>query len=311
MQNTEPKIIKVAAGILINSKNEVLISQRLSSQPWPNYWEFPGGKVEENESLEECLSRELFEEIGINPVSYSEWITREFLQDDRIIKITFFKIIRWAGEIKKKEVNDYKWIDVEKISSWPKKILPKNIYVLKALRLPSYYLITNFFEDENFIIKVINSKDIWVQFREPFLSIDKIHCSYEVLKQRCTSKILINSRHKDVIICKHGIHFTSKDLNNIEKLDKKIINCASVHNLDEVNRANKLGFDFIVLSQIKKTLSHPEREGMGWDKFKKIVNHSDVPVYALGGLSPSDLVEAHKNGAVGISSQRDGWNLLN
>ena len=55
MQNTEPKIIKVAAGILINSKNEVLISQRLSSQPWPKYWEFPGGKVEENESLEECL----------------------------------------------------------------------------------------------------------------------------------------------------------------------------------------------------------------------------------------------------------------
>jgi 8-oxo-dGTP diphosphatase len=311
MQNTEPKIIKVAAGILINSKNQVLISQRLSSQPWPNYWEFPGGKVEENESLEECLSRELFEEIGINLASYSEWITREFLQDDRIIKITFFKIIRWVGEIKKKEVNDYQWIDVEKINTWPKKILPKNIYILKALILPSFYLITNFFEDEKFIRKGIDSKDIWVQFREPFLSIDKIHCYYEFLKQKCTSKILINSRHKDEIICEYGIHFTSRDLNNIKKLDKKIINCASVHNLDEVNLANKLGFDFVVLSQIKKTLSHPEREGMGWDKFKKIVNHSDIPVYALGGLSPSDLVEAHKNGAVGISSQRDGWKLFN
>ena len=44
MQNTEPKINKVVAGILINSKNEVLISQRLTSQPWPGYWEFPAVK---------------------------------------------------------------------------------------------------------------------------------------------------------------------------------------------------------------------------------------------------------------------------
>ena len=102
MQSIEPKITKVVAGILINSKNEVLISQRLTSQPWPGYWEFPGGKVEVNESLDQCLSRELFEEISINPLSYAEWITREFFQDNRVIKITFFKITRWTGEIQKK-----------------------------------------------------------------------------------------------------------------------------------------------------------------------------------------------------------------
>lgn len=310
MQSIEPKITKVAAGILINSKNEVLISQRLTSQPWPGYWEFPGGKVEGNESIDQCLSRELLEEISINPLSYSEWITREFFQDNRVIKITFFKITRWTGEIQKKEVNDYRWINVENINSWPKKILPKNIYVLKSLALPPYYLITNFFEDEKSIKKTINSKDIWIQYREPLLSIDKLYYFYEFLKKKCASKILINSRHKD-LIKNNGIHYTSTDLNNVKKLDKNIVNGASVHSLDELKLANKLGFDFVVLSQIKKTLSHPEREGIGWRKFREIANHSDVPVYALGGLNMSDLADAQKNGAVGISSQREGWKLLN
>ena len=310
MQNTEHKITEVVAGILINSKNEVLISQRLISQPWPGYWEFPGGKVEPNESLDQCLSRELFEEISIKPISYTEWITREFFQDKRVIRITFFKITRWTGEIQKKEVNDYKWINVENINSWPKKILPKNIYILKALSLPPYYLITNFLEDEKSIKKAINSKDIWIQFREPLLPIDKLNYFYEFLMKKCASKILINSRHKN-LINNNGIHYTSTDLNKVKKLDKNIINGASVHSLDELKLANKLGFDFVVLSQIKKTLSHPGRDGMGWNKFKEIVNHSDIPVYALGGLSLSDLADAQKNGAVGISSQREGWKLLN
>ena len=61
-------------------------------------------------------------------------------------------------KFKKKEVNDYRWINVENINSWPKKILPKNIYILKALALPPYYLITNFFEDEKSIKKTIKFK---------------------------------------------------------------------------------------------------------------------------------------------------------
>ena len=113
------------------------------------------------------------------------------------------------------------------------------------------------------------------------------------------------------MINNNGIHYTSTDLNKIKKLDKNIVNGASVHSLDELKLANKFDFDFVVLSQIKKSLSHPEKDGMGWNKFKEIVNHSDIPVYALGGLSLSDLADAQKNGAVGISSQREGWKLLN
>ena len=88
--------------------------------------------------------------------------------------------------------------------------------------------------------------------------------------KKCVSKILINSRHKD-LINKNGIHYTSTDLNKIKKLDKNIINGASVHSLDELNLANKLGFDFVVLSQIKKHSVIPKEREWGGTSLEKLL----------------------------------------
>ena len=90
MQNTEPKKIRVSAGILLDQNHNVLLTKRLTSQTWSEYWEFPGGKLETNESLDQCLKRELLEEINISVVSASRWITREFDQDNKILQVTFF-----------------------------------------------------------------------------------------------------------------------------------------------------------------------------------------------------------------------------
>ncbi len=55
---------KVAVGIVINSDREILISQRRSTSSLAGYWEFPGGKCEQDESPEKALVRELSEEVG-------------------------------------------------------------------------------------------------------------------------------------------------------------------------------------------------------------------------------------------------------
>lgn len=56
----------VAAGILLNARQQVLIAERPVGKSYAGYWEFPGGKIEANESALEALVRELKEELGID-----------------------------------------------------------------------------------------------------------------------------------------------------------------------------------------------------------------------------------------------------
>lgn len=58
-------MIKVVCGIIFNEKNEVFICQRKPEKNLGGFWEFPGGKLEDNEIEEDCLRRELMEELGM------------------------------------------------------------------------------------------------------------------------------------------------------------------------------------------------------------------------------------------------------
>jgi 8-oxo-dGTP diphosphatase len=64
----------------------------------------------------------------------------------------------------------------------------------------------------------------------------------------------------------------------------------------------------VALSPVKMTLSHPDANPLGWGQFSHMANHSDIPVYALGGMVPSDLSDAWKSGAAGVSLMRSAWN---
>ncbi|WP_415776288.1 (deoxy)nucleoside triphosphate pyrophosphohydrolase [Shewanella oncorhynchi] len=58
--------IKVACGIILNSDGKVFVCRRKPEKSMGGYWEFPGGKVEDNESYEACLKRELIEELDMD-----------------------------------------------------------------------------------------------------------------------------------------------------------------------------------------------------------------------------------------------------
>lgn len=65
----------VACGIMYDNHNRVLLGKRHSNGPYPNIWEFPGGKLENGETIEECLHREWFEELNVSIVIDTKLIT--------------------------------------------------------------------------------------------------------------------------------------------------------------------------------------------------------------------------------------------
>lgn len=92
------KIIEAVAGIIINPQQEVLVSKRLEHVPLGGLWEFPGGKVEQGETFEEALQRELLEEVGLTVVASSMFMQIQHHYDDREVFLYAMRIHKYHGE---------------------------------------------------------------------------------------------------------------------------------------------------------------------------------------------------------------------
>ncbi|MEY2340966.1 (deoxy)nucleoside triphosphate pyrophosphohydrolase [Acidithiobacillus sp. IBUN Pt1247-S3] len=70
--------MKTVTAAIVLKNRQVLLTRRASDQKLAGFWEFPGGKVEEGESLQECLQRELREELGVSSVVGEEIVTSKY-----------------------------------------------------------------------------------------------------------------------------------------------------------------------------------------------------------------------------------------
>jgi len=82
---------------------------------------------------------------------------------------------------------------------------------------------------------------------------------------------------------------------------------ASCHDLAELEQASRIGADFVVLSPVLATASHPQTAPLGWERFLDMRMQSDMPAYALGGMQPEHLSMARIVGAQGIAMIRGLW----
>jgi len=91
----------------------VLVTQRSALMPLPLKWEFPGGKIEENETAEECLIREIKEELNIKIEITGSLSPNDYQYPDKLIRLIPFICRQKDGEIVLKEHTDYKWLGVK------------------------------------------------------------------------------------------------------------------------------------------------------------------------------------------------------
>jgi mutator protein MutT len=108
------KIIDVAAGLVFRD-GKLLITERHADAHLGGMWEFPGGKREPDETFEECLARELQEELGIEVIVHElvESLTHEYA--DRAVHLKFFRC-RWLRhEPQPLGCADFKWVTAEEL----------------------------------------------------------------------------------------------------------------------------------------------------------------------------------------------------
>ena len=124
----------VVACALINEYEKVLINERPVGKDYAGYWEFPGGKVDESETPEEAIIRELKEEINIDvtgsclaPLSFTE---KQY--DNYYVVVLLYVCRRWNGHIMPMEEQELAWVNPKEIDNF--KLLPADKSFFASLR---------------------------------------------------------------------------------------------------------------------------------------------------------------------------------
>tara|TARA_Y100000588_G_scaffold230490_1_gene244226 strand:+ start:864 stop:1271 length:408 start_codon:yes stop_codon:yes gene_type:complete len=109
--------IAVAAGLIFR-EGKLLITQRPAGGHLAGLWEFPGGKCEPEETLPECLQRELHEELGV-VVNVRECVeTLEHAYPEKVVKLSFFRCELVMGEPTGDEGQALAWIDAYELGDY-------------------------------------------------------------------------------------------------------------------------------------------------------------------------------------------------
>ncbi|MES9930959.1 MAG: thiamine phosphate synthase, partial [Candidatus Thiodiazotropha sp. 6PDIVS] len=105
-----------------------------------------------------------------------------------------------------------------------------------------------------------------------------------------------------------GLHLTTRNLMSLSQRPSGAgLIGASCHQLDELKKAESLGLDYVLLSPVQVTSTHPDAQNLGWPRFTAWVDQVNLPVYALGGMTVDDLPQAVSNGAQGIAGISTFW----
>ncbi|KFD20654.1 MULTISPECIES: 8-oxo-dGTP diphosphatase MutT [Tatumella] len=107
------KHLQVAVGIIRDPQRGIFLARRSSSSHMANKWEFPGGKIEKDETAEQALKRELMEETGIEVMSAQAIGQADHTYEDVHVTLHFFLVEQWKGEPWGKEGQPQRWVRQE------------------------------------------------------------------------------------------------------------------------------------------------------------------------------------------------------
>lgn len=307
----------VAVGVVYDKQGNILLTQRALDKHQGGKWEFAGGKVEQGETVQQALSREFDEELGVRPTHTRPLIKIPFNYPEHNVLLDVWEVFDFDGTAEPREGQAMQWVPPHQLHQFD--FPPANQAIIRAALLPEYYLIT---PDDPMPLDVFTTqlRSLFAlgirlcRVRQGALPehdyIHRVHAATQVAAE-CGTKIIIDGPVKDIWPEIAGWHLNSTDLYHYQERpvpqDKLLI--ASLHTQEDIVQADKINVDCSVLSPVKQTSSHPNVIPLGWNNFESLVAQAKHPVYALGGLTINDLLPARQHGAQGVAAVRGLWEL--
>lgn len=308
-----PDIIHVVAAAIVDDQGRVLLAKRPESKHKGGLWEFPGGKLESNETRIVGLARELHEELGITIESAVPLINIVHHYPERSVLLDVFSVDAWKGELHGREGQPVRWVDPSELNQYD---MPEaDVPIVQAIQLPDTYLITppSYDDTDAFLKGLEASLEAGVrllQFRvfgENEAEGTALCAKAHAMCQQYGAQMLLSSTWQDQP--GDGMHLNSRQLYEYQErplAPDKLLG-VSCHTVEDLQQAERLQADFVVLSPVLPTKSHPDAEPLGWERFSEMLKQVNLPVYALGGMKPEYVAKAREAGAQGVSGIRGLW----
>ena len=308
------KLIHVAAAAIFNAEGQVLLALRSKQQHQGGLWEFPGGKVEAGESAREALSRELEEELGIqiNQAATRALIQVPYHYSDKSVLLDVYKVSGFSGTPHGAEGQPLEWVDIASIDEYD--FPAANTPIVNALLLPQSIAITGSANGtdeylEKSVQAVVRGAQ-WLMLRAHQLSSgERVDLARQMMAVEGAVVSLNGSVTEGNESGVKALHLSSSKLmamNERAEFNGRWLS-ASCHNAEQLQKAVSLGLDFVTLSPVNMTATHPEQTAMGWQAFSELANAYPLPVYALGGMTGKDVKQSWQNGGQGICAIREYW----
>lgn len=291
-----------------------MLAQRPEGKPYAGYWEFPGGKVEPNETVHAALVREIQEELGISVTQTYPWVTQVFTYPHATVKLHFYRVTAWQGEPHPQEGQNFSWERAESVRVVP--VLPANGPILRGLSLPPVMGVTNLAEwgEAMFFARLemaLRQGLRLIQVREKNLTESALVAFARRVTKRAHAygaRVMLNAAPGLVPTAGvDGIHLTAQILMQLEARPEVAWCGASCHTREEMAQAARLQLDYVILGPVLPTATHPHAQTLGWEQVRACAQDYPLPIYVIGGMQPTLLEMSWKCGAHGIAMLRGAW----
>lgn len=310
------KRIHVAAAVIRAADGRILIAKRPDDRHQGGLWEFPGGKVEPSETVEAALARELEEELGIRPTEARPLIQVHHDYPDKQVLLDVWEVSAFVGEPHGAEGQPLAWVGPRQLAEY--QFPAANQPIIAAARLPDRYLITPEGLTPQALLQGVRAALAagirLVQLRAPGMFDAQYRDLALDIQGLCAGRAQLMLKGPLEWLGDFpaaGWHLTAEQLRRYADKGRPLAQgrwlAASCHSAQELALATQMGVDFVTLSPLQATQTHPDAPALGWDLAGELLRGFNQPAYLLGGVGPQDLAQAWQAGAQGVAGIRAFW----
>lgn len=310
------KRVHVVAAVIRNAAQEILLALRPSDKHMGGLWEFPGGKCEAGESPQQALARELQEELGIVIHGCQPLIQVHHDYPDVHVLLDVYEVLDFTGQAYGAEGQQVRWVAQDALADY--QFPAANRSIVRAAQLPQRYMIT----PEHLSVEqlyagcqqALENGCQLLQLRAPQLTALEYSDLAQRLETLCAGRAQLMLKGDAALLdtfATAGWHLTSQQLQTFSSEQRAQMQgrwlAASCHDAAQLQLATDLQLDFVTLSPVLPTQTHPGAPTLGWDAAQSLLRDFNAPAYLLGGLTEHNLAQARDIGGQGVAAIRGFW----